>query len=706
MNGQIEQIIRELLEIDPSLHGQEASMKKTIENLMREKPETGFDDAFKSELKERLLKEFGHRKPYRSQTNRIYWSMAALFLVGIVSLSLWFAEKKDSQQLSSEPSIAAPVTEKKEQSIQDIHYSEEERDATKVEPRKEEGAKQKWMKQNELQAPAEMVPKKEIQPAQKKDMETRIQTDAPSSVPAPVSPRPSMQLQEDEGMMLGAAQGMVRTKGQDKKGRRIRKPPIEPTGGREYNTEGYAALTENEFLPALSNPLSTFSIDVDTASYANTRRFLMQNRLPPIDAVRIEELINYFDYHYPLPEGKAPFGIHREVSRAPWNPDHKLVMIALQGRDMDKKELPPSNLVFLLDVSGSMNQANKLPLLKESFKMLVQNLDERDRVAIVVYAGAAGLVLPSTSAADKETIFSALERLEAGGSTAGGAGIALAYQTAVAHFIKGGNNRVILATDGDFNVGASSDAEMGRLIESYRNQGVFLTVLGFGMGNYKDSKMEILADRGNGNYAYIDSLIEARKVLTHDLRKTLFTIAKDVKIQVEFNPTKVSSYRLIGYENRLLKQEDFRDDRKDAGEIGAGHSVTVFYEIIPAGKGQEASEALKYQDIRVRESAAESNELLTVRIRYKQPNEDSSQELSAILLDRDRKIDESSSAMRFASAVAEFGMLLRQSQFKGTASFSGLIERARGSMGDDPFGSRHEFTRLAEMAAILFQNRN
>ncbi len=348
-----------------------------------------------------------------------------------------------------------------------------------------------------------------------------------------------------------------------------------------FNTEQYDHIQENGYLEAMSNPLSTFSIDVDTASYSNVRRFINGSQLPPTDAVRIEEFINYFNYDYPQPDGEHPFSITTEVSTAPWNPAHKLVHIGLQGQQVDKTELPDSNLVFLFDISGSMNDANKLPLLKQGFRLLVEQLTERDRVAIVVYAGAAGLVLPSTSGAEKATILEAIDRLEAGGSTAGGAGIQLAYGQAKENFIPNGNNRIILATDGDFNVGASSDGELVRMIEEKRDDGIFLSILGFGTGNYKDSKMEKLADKGNGNYAYIDTIREAKKVLVSEMAGTLLTIAKDVKIQIEFNPTKVQAYRLIGYENRLLAKEDFTDDSKDAGELGAGHTVTALYEIIP-----------------------------------------------------------------------------------------------------------------------------
>ncbi len=398
--------------------------------------------------------------------------------------------------------------------------------------------------------------------------------------------------------------------------------PAMPETSTQFNTEEYDRIYENEFLEALSNPLSTVSIDVDTASYSNARRFINESRLPPPDAVRIEEFINYFNYDYPQPADEHPFSINIEHSAAPWNLDHQLVHIGLQGLDVPKEELPDSNMVFLLDVSGSMNEPNKLPLVKRGFKLLVEQMSERDSVAIVVYAGAAGLVLPPTNGDSKAAIMDAIENLEAGGSTAGGEGIELAYQVAGENFIEGGNNRVILATDGDFNVGLSSDGELVRLIEEKRDEGIFLSILGFGTGNLKDSKMEQLADNGNGNYAYLDSIREANKVLVSEMAGTLLTIAKDVKIQIEFNPAKVKAYRLIGYENRLLAKEDFADDTKDAGELGAGTAVTFLYEIIPVGADEalRPTPELKYQESEVSDEAQQSNELLTLKLRYKQPD--------------------------------------------------------------------------------------
>lgn len=470
-----------------------------------------------------------------------------------------------------------------------------------------------------------------------------------------------------------------------------------------HNTEEYDAIHENIFHGALKNPLSTFSIDVDAASYSNMRRFLNNGQLPPKDAVRIEEMINYFNYDYKQPESADPFSINTEISSAPWNSQHKLVHIGLQGRKIPTKNLPSSNLVFLVDVSGSMSSANKLPLLKSAFKLLVDELRPQDNVAIVVYAGAAGLVLPSTDGNNKEAILNALNNLQAGGSTAGGAGIQLAYKVAKDHFKKNGNNRVILATDGDFNVGASSNAEMERLIEEKRNDGIFLTVLGFGMGNYKDSKMETIADKGNGNYAYIDNILEAKKVLVNEFGGTLFTIAKDVKIQVEFNPAKVKAYRLIGYENRALKNEDFNNDKKDAGELGAGHTVTALYEIIPAGVDSKFDpiDDLKYQESKISPEAIKSKELMTIKLRYKQPDGDQSKLITHALMDSHMAIEKTSDNFRWSAAVAGFGMLLRDSEFKGDLTYDDVIKLAQSAKGSDPEGYRIEFINLVKSGLLL-----
>lgn len=470
--------------------------------------------------------------------------------------------------------------------------------------------------------------------------------------------------------------------------------------------ESYAHRDENPFRDARREPLSTFSIDVDTASYSNVRRFIKEGSLPPADAVRVEEFINYFTYDYPQPAGDAPFAVVTETAACPWNPQHKLVSIGLQGRRVQSENLPPANLVFLIDVSGSMQPAERLPLLKRALQVLVEQLSARDRISIVVYAGTSGLVLPSTPGDRKSDITHALNNLEAGGSTNGGDGIRLAYRVAQENFIRGGTNRVILATDGDFNVGTTSESELVSLIEEKRRGGVFLSVLGFGAGNLNDSAMESLADKGNGNYAYIDSFTEARKVLGAQIGGTLVTIAKDVKIQVEFNPAAASAYRLIGYENRMLRDEDFNDDAKDAGEIGAGHNVTALYEVVPAGVAPPATAGnvtpLKYNQSTAQSSSnTNANELLTVQLRYKEPTSDTSKLISTGVANAGREFGAASENLRFAAAVAGFGMLLKDSPHKGDVTYDGVRDVARGAMSTDLQGYRAEFVRLVGRAGEL-----
>lgn len=466
--------------------------------------------------------------------------------------------------------------------------------------------------------------------------------------------------------------------------------------------EDYAHIAENRFLSPSVNPLSTFSIDVDTASYANMRRFLRDGAKPPKDAIRTEELVNYFHYSYPEPDGEHPVSITTELASCPWQPQHKLARIGLKAKSIDVAKLPPANLVFLLDVSGSMSSPDKLPLLQKAFSLLAEQLRPQDEVSIVVYAGAAGTVLKPTSGKEKNKILEAINQLRAGGSTAGAQGIQLAYNTARANFKPDGNNRVILATDGDFNVGVSTESELIRLIEAERKSGIYLTLLGFGTGNLQDSKMEALAKHGNGNYAYVDSLLEARKVLVQEMGATLLTLAKDVKLQIEFNPARVKAYRLIGYENRLLNAEDFNDDKKDAGEMGAGHTVTALYEIVPAGvEGTLPSvDELKYQKAQAT-AKGNSSELLTVKLRYKAPKQETSKLLSQALNDSQNTIAAASADLRFAAAVAEFSMLLRDSEFKATASFDQVVELAGSSLGPDPNGHRAEFLYLVKSARNL-----
>ena len=477
-----------------------------------------------------------------------------------------------------------------------------------------------------------------------------------------------------------------------------------------FNTESYDHVTDNSFLSVIQNPLSTFSIDVDTASYSNVRRFLNEGQLPPKGAVRIEELINYFSYDYAPPTNGKPFATYVEIAACPWAETHQLAKVAIKGKVFEEQERPPVNLVFLLDVSGSMNSPNKLPLLKTAMSMLVKELSEVDYVGICVYAGRAGVVLPPTSCEQKSDILAALDKLEAGGSTAGGEGIKLAYSLAEKHFVKGHINRVILCTDGDFNVGVTSQSELVDLIEAKAKGGIFLTVLGFGMGNYKDSMLEKLADKGNGNYGYIDTIREAQKILVEQMSGTLITIAKDVKIQVEFNPAKVGAYRLLGYENRLLRAEDFNDDKKDAGEIGAGHTVTALYELVPPGEEIEnlpKVDPLKYQKTQEATDAeltetTHADEWLTLKLRYKQPDGDTSDLIEiAVKADTITPFEQSSADFQFTASVAGFGMLLRDSQYKGTTHYDAIKEWGIRSKGEDRNGYRAEYLQLVDVAKSL-----
>lgn len=515
-----------------------------------------------------------------------------------------------------------------------------------------------------------------------------------------------------DGIRVGAPAGKsaapTSAKAGKKSSRRLRSDSTMPAPGEQdsitpdYSAENYAHIQENPFLPAGDNPVSTFSIDVDVASYANIRRFLHEGTMPPPDAVRIEEMINYFDYAYAPPTDQYPFAVHTEMAPCPWAPEHRLLLVGLQGRQIETGQLPPSNFVFLIDVSGSMSDDNKLPLVQQSLRLLVQQLRPQDRVALVVYAGAAGTVLPSTSGSDKAAINAAIDRLSAGGSTAGAAGIQLAYQVARSHYAERGNNRVILCTDGDFNVGVSSDAELVRLIEKERESGVFLSVLGFGMGNYQDAKMQQLADKGNGNHAYIDQIGEARKVLVSEFGGTLFAIAKDVKLQLEFNPARVAGYRLIGYENRLLAREDFDDDAKDAGELGVGHRVTALYEVVPVGKPLPLAKGagpLKYQTIQPT-AAAQSSELCTLKLRYKQPKPNATSTLLETVV-KDAPQTSMSENLQLAAATASFGMLLRGSQYKGAATYGSALALARQSAKHDPNGYRTELCSMIEKAQFL-----
>ena len=538
-------------------------------------------------------------------------------------------------------------------------------------------------------AAAEPAPAANVMPmAEEVDKGSRGRTASKRAAPSPSLAAPP------HGV-LGGGMGFTGKAGGE--GQTAWAPPTETTN------EAYDHVAENAFVAVADDPRSTFSIDVDTAAYANVRRFIEDGSLPPADAVRIEEMINYFEYDYRSPAGGDPFSLTAEVGECPWNEAHKLVHVGLQGEVVDNADVPAQNLVFLFDVSGSMNAHDKLPLLKRGFSLLVDNLRPQDKVSIVVYAGASGVVLEPTSGADKGEILAALDRLEAGGSTNGGAGIHSAYAMAQKGFVQGGINRVILATDGDFNVGTTTEGDLVKLIEDKRSSGVFLSVLGFGTGNLKDATMELLADKGNGNYAYIDSIGEARKVLIEEAGGTLVTIAKDVKLQVEWNPAEVASYRLIGYENRILAHTDFNDDTKDAGEIGAGHNVTAIYEVVPAGSkaATKKLDELKYQDGGSLSGAAGSGELMTIKVRYKEPEGSTSKLLSFPVTDADTKLSASSRDFRFSAAVAGFGMLLKGSEHKGDATFAMVRRLADEARGDDPHGHRAELVKLIDAAERL-----
>ncbi|HNW50272.1 MAG TPA: von Willebrand factor type A domain-containing protein [Prolixibacteraceae bacterium] len=471
----------------------------------------------------------------------------------------------------------------------------------------------------------------------------------------------------------------------------------------DFNTENYSSIQENGFKETGNQPLSTFSIDVDNASYSNIRRFINMGQLPPKDAVRIEEMINYFKYDYKQPTGDKPFSVTNEIASCAWNENHELLLIGLQGKEIEKENIPPSNLVFLIDVSGSMSAPNKLPLVKSAMQMLVNELRPQDKVSIVVYAGAAGVVLDATPGTNKKKITEAIDNLNAGGSTAGGEGLKLAYKIAEENRIEKGNNRIILATDGDFNVGVSSDSEMEQIVTSNRDKGIFISVLGFGMGNYKDNKLEIISDKGNGNYSYIDNIQEARRIFIKEFGGTLFTIAKDVKLQIEFNPALVKAYRLIGYENRLLNPEDFKNDKKDAGEMGSGHQVTALYEIIPANSKETipGTNPLKYQKKEVAPGQNYSNEMATIKFRYKKPDGNNSIDDSITIIKPKSKATETSASFKLAAGISQFGMMLRDSEFKGSSTAENTVALIREGKGKDEEGYAGELIRLIESAKAL-----
>lgn len=761
MEKSIKIIFEELYEIDPAFREREEELIKTIEKLVASKPDVKMDEDFKQTLKTKLLEEM-QKKKKRPILFRFIpaFSAAAVFLIAIVvginfigdspgNMSTEFAIRQDQKGTKNE--VVTKTMEEKSES-KDKSGKGEEDTVFLYKDKMSEAAPEPQAPpaSPENNDPAVTFPDESldygsyryedkpqpvtIQTFQRGNSETAKDDFSEHRVFKEKSTEDDYLMQLNIAAASEGSGAKIRLDPQSYSGESgdsellvnevPAAPPIaglalepeskkpltstdSPVPAEEtYNTEEYERIYENPFLDALTNPLSTFSIDVDTASFANVRRFINSGTKPYADAVRIEELINYFTYDYPEPAGDAPFSFTTEIARAPWNEDNRLVHVGLKGRSVTFEEQKNHNLVFLLDVSGSMNSDHKLPLLKKAFTMLVDELSADDRVAIVVYAGAAGLVLESTPGNRKGEILDALNNLNAGGSTAGGAGIQLAYKTALDYFKSGGNNRIILATDGDFNVGASSDSELDRMIEEKRKSGVFLTVLGFGSGNYKDSKMESLADKGNGNYAYIDSIMEAQKVLVHEIGGTLTAIAKDVKIQIEFNPAKVKSYRLIGYENRVMRAEDFADDTKDAGELGSGHTVTALYEIVPAD-GQSSGEPLKYQSSAVTEEAALSNDVMTLKFRYKQPEGDTSQ-LIEVPVQADgweASYTGTSANFRFSAAVAAWGMLLRDSQYKGNFSFNRILDLAGGALGDDLYGYRRAFLDLVEKSRSLYNRQ-
>ncbi len=677
MKNDAERILEELYEIDSSLREQGEELNVTVKKLLKSKPKAVLDRSFEKNLKMRLVKTFpapssaekiekksnddfatkrkGLRTVVMSPAFRIASTALAACLVVVLFFRFGPTQKSTNEGLVGDLQLQSTA-----QAASKPDANTREKSAAAADTKKQG-------------SPSNAVSDRLTQT----DSRKMVSPAMPAQTPLPTT---AQNLEEKDSTNKTFFLGFSDSNGYDT----------------DFNIEDYDAIVENSFIKTIEEPLSTFSIDVDTASYANVRRYLERGGLPPPGAVRIEELVNYFEYDYPEPDPGESFAFHPELALCPWNPDHLLLRVALQARRIPSENLPPSNLVFLVDVSGSMDEQNKLPLVKESLKLLVRNMRKQDRISVVVYAGSAGLVLPSTPGSDTKTIFDAIDRLEAGGSTAGGEGIELAYSIAKKYYMRQGNNRVIIATDGDFNVGPSSDDALVRLIEKKRKEGIFLSVLGFGMGNYKDSKMQKLADSGNGNYAYIDSLFEAEKVLSRQMAGTLYAVAKDVKIQIEFNPAVVGEYRLIGYEKRVLATQDFADDGKDAGELGSGSSVTAFYEIIPS-KGAAPRTDLKYQSTSPSNAAA-SGELMTIKFRYKKPDADESVQKEMPVKLEPKTIASASEDFRFAASVAEFGLLLRDSKYKGKADWNNLITRASQARGPDTEGYRAEFVRLAKIA--------
>jgi Ca-activated chloride channel family protein len=701
MGSKVGRILKDLYRIDPELRGREEELKKAIEELLASKPDARMEPGFERELKERLLASFSDRKAERKTLRFVLARPAFKAGLGAVAaclvLAVLFQFKpfifRPSQK--SEVAVAAGSERKAPPAAAEPFAAPAGHASNQLgeSPPSEgdaisdgESLKRAFPAQAAISAragSATNVPRRDDSIAFAEDLrgDQWMKAHPEEKAAEALSASPAAAPQPAEEAEAAAPETL--------KGRY----------NDDFNTEGYDRIVESSFAKVAEEPLSTFSIDVDTASYANVRRFIESGSLPPPDAVRIEELVNYFSYDYEGPEGEEPFAFDTELGPCPWSEGRMLLRVGLQAKRVPEKDIPPTNLVFLIDVSGSMEEENKLPLVKESLKILARRMRQEDRISIAVYAGNAGLVLPPTPGNRKETILKAIDGLEAGGSTAGGEGIELAYETAKRAFMPKGNNRVVLATDGDFNVGASSDGELVRLIEEKRKEGVFLTVLGFGMGNYKDSKMQKLADAGNGNYAYIDTLSEAEKVLAKQMSGTLYTVAKDLKVQIEFNPSVVGEYRLIGYEKRALAARDFADDAKDAGELGAGSSVTALYELVPSN-GAGARTDLKYQST-ANSPAAASGELMTIKFRYKKPDGETSALVERPVPFERRELAKTDEDFRFAAAVAEWGLILRDSQYKGSASLAQVEKLASGARGADEEGYRAGFLRLVRLSAEL-----
>jgi Ca-activated chloride channel homolog len=639
------------------------------------------------------------------QKTRPIWRWAALAApvaaAGVVAVTLWFApvpvpqlavKEARPRSLSASPSAQREAAPTAQVAIKDIREKKSESVTSTAADASAAATLQQRQLQRELSANLEV---QAIAPAQVQGQQAQqaVVTGALGGVL--------------KGQGNGASIGFANSFVDNKRLAMSAAPPaaaVDRIARPPFNTETYDLVLDNGFVQASQESVATFSVDVDTASYSNVRRFLMSlNQMPPRDSVRIEEMINYFSYNYPSPTGPRPIAAYTEVASAPWKPEHRLVRIGIKAKDIDIAKRPPSNLVFLIDVSGSMATPERLPMLKSAMKLMIEKLGEGDHVAIVTYAGESGVRLRSTTGDKKEVINSVIDGLIAGGSTNGASGIQLAYDLATSNFIRGGTNRVILATDGDFNVGITNQGDLIRLLEDKAKSGVFLSVLGFGMGNYKDSTLEKLADKGNGNYAYIDTMNEARKVLVEEMSGTLLTVAKDVKIQVEFNPAEVNAYRLIGYENRALRREDFNDDKKDAGDMGAGQTVTALFEVVPRGVEVQTSsvDPLKYQQPARPTRNAANGEILNVKIRYKEPEASTSQSMETPVIDRGAAFSNASLDFRFAAAVASFGMVLRDSAYKGQSTFDGVLDIAQKSKGDDKNGYRAEFLEMVRKARGL-----